>query len=644
MLNRNVLLYGQDELPAPPLTLKAGPLTMIFEPDNAFLRYIRLGDHEVVRNIYAVVRDQNWNTIAWKVSNLKVDVRADSFDLGFDVECREREVHYLWRGAVSGDSAGKISFTFDGEAKSNFLRNRIGICVLHPILECAGKAVTLEHTNGSREETSFPKYIAPWQPLKDVRAITQEFAAGVRAEIRFEGEVFETEDQRNYGDTSFKTYSTPQDLPKPVAVKPGDRVNHRVTVTLINPEQKKVLPVVQGRGAQLSISTTPVLPKPALGVRMAKHHQPLTAAEAERIRALRFAHLRGDITLAGNWREELSTAAAEANQLQLPLHCGLHLGAKAETELTEFARELEVVRPKVNLWIIYQHGHSMVPPPIVELARQKLAEYGTQILVAAGATPFFVEFNRNRPPANSTALLCYPNNPQVHLRDARTMIENAADITETVETAKAIMPQQVVISPITLRPWHKVPRGPDDLSSGNPPADVDSRQMSLFGAAWTVAHFSRLALLPHIHSATYFETTGWRGLMETEAGSPLAGKFASIPGAVFPLYHVFAEMAGFNRVCPTHSTHALQVEALTLLDAQNRKRILVANLLPEEQEIKIKTGTCDARIKRLNANTAENAMREPEKFSKEAGEALKSVSGKIELKLDAYEVARVDIL
>src|SRR6266545_4350970 len=100
MLNQNILLYGHDELPPKPTALRAGPLTMLFEPDNAFLRYVRLGDQEIVRNIYAVVRDQNWNTIAWKLSNLKSEVRADSFDLNFDVECREREVHYVWHGAV----------------------------------------------------------------------------------------------------------------------------------------------------------------------------------------------------------------------------------------------------------------------------------------------------------------------------------------------------------------------------------------------------------------------------------------------------------------------------------------------------------------------------------------------------------------
>jgi hypothetical protein len=32
------------------------------------------------------------------------------------------------------------------------------------------------------------------------------------------------EDQRNWLDASFKTYSTPQERPKPVAVASGDRV------------------------------------------------------------------------------------------------------------------------------------------------------------------------------------------------------------------------------------------------------------------------------------------------------------------------------------------------------------------------------------------------------------------------------------
>jgi hypothetical protein len=35
-------------------------LTLSFEPQTAFLRHLRLGDHEVVRAIDAAIRDQAW--------------------------------------------------------------------------------------------------------------------------------------------------------------------------------------------------------------------------------------------------------------------------------------------------------------------------------------------------------------------------------------------------------------------------------------------------------------------------------------------------------------------------------------------------------------------------------------------------------
>jgi hypothetical protein len=330
--------------------------------------------------------------------------------------------------------------------------------------------------------------------------------------------------------------------------------------------------------------------------------------------------------------------------LRLPLHFALHLGRDPETELTELTRELETVRPQVGLWIIYKQGESMADHQWAELARQKLAPIAPNVLVAPAAVPFFTELNRKRPPAGFSGLPAFPFNPQIHLTDARTIIENMAAVNEQVATAATFSPQPVVLSSVTLKPSHKIKGDRDDVSSGRMPRDVDPRQMSLFGAAWTVGFLARLAFAPHVHSATLFETTGWRGLMETPAGSLLPEKFFSIPGAVFPLYHVFADMADCERMCQTHSTHPLQVEALTLLDRQSRRRILVANLLPELQEIKIKTGTGQARIRQLHADNAEEAMREPEKFRQHPGDPVASVSGKIELRMEPYAIARVDLL
>ncbi|HXJ76038.1 MAG TPA: hypothetical protein VNM37_24495, partial [Candidatus Dormibacteraeota bacterium] len=66
MLSKGFLYSGGES--ARPLELRAGPLSLLFEPHTAFLRRIRLGDHEVVRAVYAAVRDQNWATITPKVS------------------------------------------------------------------------------------------------------------------------------------------------------------------------------------------------------------------------------------------------------------------------------------------------------------------------------------------------------------------------------------------------------------------------------------------------------------------------------------------------------------------------------------------------------------------------------------------------
>ena len=111
------------------------------------------------------------------------------------------------------------------------------------------------------------------------------------------------------------------------------------------------------------------------------------------------------------------------------------------------------------------------------------------------------------------------------------------------------------------------------------------------------------------------------------------------------MYHIFADIAEFGgrQVYPTHSTDSLVADGLTLFDGSGRRRILVANFTGDTQDLKIKTGTCNARVRYLDETTAEQAMHRPEEFRRIAGATQESVSGKIELKLLPYAVARVDV-
>ena len=645
MLSKEFIRSGRT--PAPPIALKAGPLTMHFDPDTAFLRHLRLGDHEVVRAIYAAVRDQDWATISPRLENLQSEVKPDSFCLTFDAVCRRGHIDYMWKGVITGDAAGRVEYRFDGVSHSDFQRNRIGICILHPIAECAGKPCSVEHTDGTAEQGTFPSHISPHQPFFDIKAVTYDVVnTGITARLEVAGEVFEMEDQRNWSDASFKTYCTPQSRPKPVAVKSGDRVQQSVTLTL-GGKVRPVLPVNLGRPPQLSIATTPVFALPPIGLCVASHRRLFSESESQRLKALKLSHLRVDVHLADpEYPQRLEQAHAEATVLGCGLHVALTLGANMDSELPGFVAHCERVQPRVLLWIILHESENPVSERTVQHVRPSLQKLAPNVLFAAGTRDFFTEINRGRPQPDAASSVCYSNNPQVHAYDNLTLVENLAGQVHNVESAKQFTSRPVVVSPITLRIRNNA--GAAKEISGaltELPSDVDPRQLSLFGAGWTLASIARLVTTGFVHSLTYFETTGWRGVMETEAGSPLAKLFPSEHGVVFPMYHVFADIAEFGarQVYPTHSTDPLVAEGLTLVNAAGCRRVVVANLTGETQELKIKSGTCTARVRYLDETTAEEAVRRPEAFRGQTGTLQESVSGKIELKLLPFAVARVDI-
>ena len=377
------------------LELRAGPLSMTFDSTNAFIRHVRWGGQELVRAIYGAVRDHNWATIPSAISNLKTDVARDSFQIRFDVICREREVDYAWRGSIRGEASGKITYVFDGEARSNFQRNRIGLCVLHPIEECAGRRCVIEHVDGSREMGAFPKAISPDQPFFDIRAI--EYGP---VQIRCEGETFEMEDQRNWGDASFKAYSTPQRLPKPVPVTTGQKVRHEVTVTL-------------RRQPRIMVADQPRFAFPIIARRV-------------------------DLDLAAPDFAKLENASQ-------PLHVAFTFSS--EGELEKLAEAVKRIKLNVAVWLVYHKDETCTSAKSITAARKAV---GANAAFAGGTREWFVDLNTQRPPKDYPAMLVYAATPHIHQPDYTTMIENIAGLAYGPETAKTFSDRPVVISPITL--------------------------------------------------------------------------------------------------------------------------------------------------------------------------------------------------
>lgn len=652
MLPKNVLYYGKDEPLPEQMELRAGPLMLVYEEGD--LRYIKLGDQEILRRVYVAIRDRNWGTILPVLSDIQTDVASDSFRISYDVENKEGDIDFSWEGTITGDSQGTITFAMDGVARLTFLRNRIGFCILHP-MECAGISCQIEHVDGTVEESAFPLYIGPQlvvdgqvkpvHPFEEMQAMSHQVLPGLWAEVRFAGDVFEMEDQRNWTDASYKTYCTPLALPFPVEVKEGTKISQSVTLTLKG-EIPEVRAEPRAEGLTFSVGHKPAGPLPRIGLGVASHTQPLSQKELARLRALNLSHLRVDLNLSQpDYESALRQATAEASALGVQLEIALILSDAAADELKTLVGVLEQIKPAVCTWLIFHEREKSTTEKWANLAREYLTSYDPEAKIGSGTNAFFTELNRGRPPVGVLDLVSNSLNPQVHAFDNASLVETLEAQAATVESARQFnggLP--LAISPITLKMrFNPNATGPEPgPAPGELPSQVDVRQMSLFGAGWTAGSLKYVSE-SGVYSVTYYETSGWRGVMETEAGSPLPEEFHSLPGSVFPLYHVLADVGEFagGEVVPSTSSNTLQVDGLAL-HKDGKTQVILANLSAELQQVTVQNLSERVWVRHLNELNAEEAMLSPEDFRVQEGELLQTSGGALELRLLPYAITRVD--
>ena len=383
MKKKNILYDGKDEPLPERIPLHAGPLSLFFEQGD--LRYINLGDREILRRIYVAIRDRNWGTILPRLSNLSMDIQADSFEINFEVENKHGEIDFAWKGKITGNAQGEIEFSMQGQARSTFMRNRIGFCVLYPAA-CAGAAAQVEHMDGQVEKGAFPELISPDQPVlpfAEMRSLAHQISPDIWAKAAFTGDIFEMEDQRNWTDASYKVFSTPLRLHYPVSIEAGTQVEQAITLTL--QEERKtqtkwtgVKTLGKTQEVTFSLQTEKTRPLPLLGLCVASHGQPLTAIETARLKAINLDHLRVDLKLSEDrFLTVLERAAAQAEAIGVSLHAALLIGDGADEALTRLKLFVEENHPPVKNWLVFPERESFAggspTRQVVETARKYLS-------------------------------------------------------------------------------------------------------------------------------------------------------------------------------------------------------------------------------------------------------------------------------
>ena len=505
--------------------LEHGDWSLVVEGDR--LEQVSVSGVHVLRSIRCVVRDRDWRT--FPVRDAALEVLDDSAHrlaarVSGMAELDEQRVSF---SLELGLEHGLMRVALRAEALTPVLRARLGLIVLHPLAE-VGTVMTVVHPEGDRSTATLGPTISPHQPAKNIAAL-QWNRAGLDVDLALYGDVFEMEDQRNWIDASFKTYSTPLSIPFPVQLAVGDVIEHALELRV--------------RGTAESAVAESAVARPQLGADLG--HIPAVFLGATTTPGA-VAALPDELASLGVLVEVpfdspsasaiLERAAIEANGTALDVR--LH-GIDASNLSSLIARlaalanrgEVRVAR----IGITSDRGQVTTPEVWAALVEAIAASHQPAVELLAGARSHFTEVNRRHAelPAEA-ATLGFSLTPQMHDEATAQIVESLDVLPGLLADARRIAGDRaLVLGPITLRSRYNTVASTAGPTPGDPamtgygahlvPDATDARWQSPAAGVWLLGALQRLAR-PGVAAIAIGEVRGPRGVVRDEGTFTAAGE------------------------------------------------------------------------------------------------------------------------
>ncbi|MCZ4315529.1 hypothetical protein O4H66_19150 [Comamonadaceae bacterium G21597-S1] len=460
-----------------PLALRAGALDLVVQ-EGRLLGICHAGV-EVWRTVMFLYRDPAWATPRHGADIRKADLRDDGFSLHLAGSCPDVP-SIRWSTDIQGTADGRIRFSVDVELHADLLTSRTGICVLHPA-SAAGAVLEVEHVDGRISRSRFPERISAWQPFTQIRALRHRFAPAGWAICEFDGDDYEMEDQRNFSDASFKTYSRSNFASRPFRLDGGTRWRRSVTLTLEQAPRRRHRPVADA-ALSIVVSADSTARLPALGV-LANADNAVACA---RVPAL--SHLRIDLRAGspGSASSPLTSPSLFSHTLT-PLRVDLILDGDADA--APACRQLSEA--------CVTHGIVVTALAIFPTSARAVQAARTCFPHAriGGGTPFFfTHLNRLVLPPRLD-FVTYTTCPIIHVADDLSVMQSLATLPEQLATLRARgVDAPVHVGPVgigmSIDPFGVHVRH----EPGSPVAMArdDARDHTAFGQAWMLGYLSRM--------------------------------------------------------------------------------------------------------------------------------------------------------
>lgn len=380
---------------------------------------------EILRRLFVTVRDRHWREVAPAQFEYALDETAGT--VSFSARHVNEDVDFEWHGILKvSDSSRELGFAIEGRALRDMEVCRVGLVVLHPVESMVGSQVSVRGPQGD-QLIAIPHLISPQPMVNGIpQAMTEPFSRLVierldfgRLELRFSGDLFELEDQRNWGDASFKTYCTPLRLGFPRKVEAGASIAHSLE-------------------ARFAPATHPIQPSAVTRAGVGRGVFPSIKRESPLLQITKPA----DMT---SLRSVLALPAPNKVELRVELGTSQMLPPQFVALLSRFSERIERL-------LISGPGTSLPCAQAIERLRQKLESSGPLNFPLVAATQgYFVEFNRGVKFEAPVGGVAFPFTATVHGDDTDTITENVAALVDIAETARHLTGvSEIVISPLAL--------------------------------------------------------------------------------------------------------------------------------------------------------------------------------------------------
>ena len=603
MPSLSVCLFGTEEKVEPHIQLKAGPLSAQLHMGS--IRYLRFDSHEVLRAVSFVVRDKDWGTYIPELSDFSVKESRGSFSVSYKATVKDNVQLFSYSVEITGDSDGTLVFSAEGKSQGDFLTSRAGFVVLHPVIGISGSPVEITHINGRKESGAFPDLIDPVQPMMDLRAITHTSPGSLEVMCLMEGDTFEMEDQRNWSDASYKTYSRPLALPWPYTLKSGETIQQKVTVTIKGTPAKVGKKSHKTITAGENIGTVPPLGQ---GLQPEDSDELVKNINAARGMNLSYLILYHDIQKGHNRRSlQIQINAARMLGVDLWLEAVIASVDGFASELDELARMIRsldvhfstiLVSPAADLKSTLP-GSPWPPAPDAKALYDYARSVFPNTRIGGGVFCYFAELNRKRPVIEALDMVTFTTSSLIHAGDDLSVMESGECYSSIIKSVNSICgdtPWVVGPSAMGMRhnPYGETPRyNPTNIRQAM--NWNDPRQRGLLGAVWNLGYFAS------------FSRGGAQGIA---LGAPV-GAFGAVSShqdfpqpyydehkGLFPVFHILRGLSALcgNAVMKLNLSETDDLVGIAV-QVKDQIEIWLGNTQAERRIVNISTGRPKEKIR-----------------------------------------------